>query len=216
MWPAVAIGPVKCGTMPTRCVSHTAMIFSISVMPPTFGSDTRAKSMSRCSTSGLKSRGSPLLARRQRHRRHQPQLRQLRPELLLAQRVLDDERAMRFQEAAHFDGLVEVELLMQVDHPVAVGPTPSRICAAASAISRMCDRESKVAPCAVRGVRRRGRPDSAGCRCPPEHAIARRHRPCRPLLEVMAAGFRAGTSPCGRPEVAYSSMCSRALPPNIW
>jgi hypothetical protein len=59
MWPAVPIGPVKCGTMPTRCVSHTAMIFSISVMPPTFGSDTRAKSMSRCSTSGLKSARVP-------------------------------------------------------------------------------------------------------------------------------------------------------------
>ena len=55
MWPAVAIGPVKCGTMPTLCVSHTAMILSISVMPPTFGSDARAKSMSRCSTSGLNS-----------------------------------------------------------------------------------------------------------------------------------------------------------------
>ena len=55
MCPAVAIGPVKCGTMPTLCVSQTAMIFSISVMPPTFGSDARAKSMSRCSTRGLNS-----------------------------------------------------------------------------------------------------------------------------------------------------------------
>jgi hypothetical protein len=35
------------------------MIFSISVMPPTLGSDARAKSMSRCSTSGLKSARVP-------------------------------------------------------------------------------------------------------------------------------------------------------------
>ena len=34
---AVAIGPVKCGTMPTKCVSQIAAIFIISVMPPTFG-----------------------------------------------------------------------------------------------------------------------------------------------------------------------------------
>ena len=35
------------------------MILSISVMPPTFGSDARAKSMSRCSTSGLNSARVP-------------------------------------------------------------------------------------------------------------------------------------------------------------
>jgi hypothetical protein len=68
MWPAVATGPVKCGTMPTLWVSHTAMIFSISVMPPTLGSDARAKSMSRCSTSGLNSARVPL-AGRQRYGR---------------------------------------------------------------------------------------------------------------------------------------------------
>ena len=90
MWPAVAIGPVKCGTMPTLCVSHTAMILSISVMPPTFGSDTRAKSMSRCSTSGLKSARVPHSSPgASGTRRQQPQLRNLRAELLLAERVLD-------------------------------------------------------------------------------------------------------------------------------
>ena len=35
--PAVATGPVKCGTIPMACVSHNAAIFIISVMPPTLG-----------------------------------------------------------------------------------------------------------------------------------------------------------------------------------
>ena len=34
---SVAMGPVKCGTMPTKCVSQIAAIFIISVMPPTLG-----------------------------------------------------------------------------------------------------------------------------------------------------------------------------------
>ena len=38
---AVAMGPVKCGTMPTKCVSQIAAIFIISVMPPTLGSVAR-------------------------------------------------------------------------------------------------------------------------------------------------------------------------------
>ena len=38
---ATEIVPVKCGTMPTACVSHIAAIFTISVMPPTFGSVLR-------------------------------------------------------------------------------------------------------------------------------------------------------------------------------
>ena len=121
MWPAVATGPVKCGTMPTLWVSHTAMILSISVMPPTFGSDARAKSMSRCSTSGTELRPRPpLFAGRERHGRQQAQLRDLGAELLFANRVLDAERAGRLHEPADFHGLVEVELLVQIDHPVAV------------------------------------------------------------------------------------------------
>ena len=79
--------------MPTLWVSQTAMIFSISVMPPTLGSDARAKSMSRCSTSGLKSarvpHSSPGASGTDRQ---QAQLRDLRAELLLAQRVFDAER----------------------------------------------------------------------------------------------------------------------------
>jgi hypothetical protein len=34
---AVATGPVKCGTIPTMCVSHRAATLCISVIPPTFG-----------------------------------------------------------------------------------------------------------------------------------------------------------------------------------
>ena len=43
---AVAMGPVKCGTMPTKWVSQMAVILSISVMPPTLGSVARMKSIS--------------------------------------------------------------------------------------------------------------------------------------------------------------------------
>jgi hypothetical protein len=38
---AVATGPVKCGTIPTADVSQSAMILTISVTPPTFGSVAR-------------------------------------------------------------------------------------------------------------------------------------------------------------------------------
>ena len=38
---AVGDGSVKCGTMPTKCVSQSAAIFIISVMPPTLGSVAR-------------------------------------------------------------------------------------------------------------------------------------------------------------------------------
>ena len=90
-------------------------------MPPTFGSDARAKSMSRCSTRGLNSAlRAPLLAGRQRHGRQQPQLRNLRSELFLAYRVFDAERPIRLHQPADFHRLVEVEFLVQVDHPVPI------------------------------------------------------------------------------------------------
>ena len=90
-------------------------------MPPTFGSDARAKSMSRCSTSGLNSALVPHSSPgRQRHGRQQPQLRDLRSELLFANRVLDAERPIRLHQPADFHRLVEVEFLVQVDHPVAI------------------------------------------------------------------------------------------------
>ena len=40
MWPAVPIGAVKCGIRPTLWVSHIAIIFNISVIPPTLGNET--------------------------------------------------------------------------------------------------------------------------------------------------------------------------------
>ena len=51
---AVATGPVKCGAIPTVCVSQIAMIFCISVKPPIVGIVARIQSMSRFSTSSLK------------------------------------------------------------------------------------------------------------------------------------------------------------------
>src|SRR4029079_3156935 len=62
----------------------------------------------------------PFLAWCQRHHRQQPQLRYLRSELFLANRVLDDERPRRFHETADLHGFVKIELLVEVDHPVAV------------------------------------------------------------------------------------------------
>src|SRR5690606_13015501 len=50
----------------------------------------------------------------------QPELRNLRTELLLAQRVLHAVRSNRLHQPAQFHGFVEVEALVQVDHPVAI------------------------------------------------------------------------------------------------
>ena len=121
MCAAVATGPVKCGTMPTLCVSHSAMILSISVMPPTLGSDARAKSMSRCSTSGLNSdrvpHSSPAASGIVVRSRS---FGICGAELFFAHRVLRAEGPERLHEPADFDRLVEIELLVQIDHPVAV------------------------------------------------------------------------------------------------
>ena len=122
MWPAVATGPVKCGTMPTLWVSQIAMILQHLGDAADVG-QRRAREVDVAlldERAELRSR-SPLLAGRERHRRQQPQLRDLRAELLLANRVLDAERTGRLHEPADFHRLVEVELLVQIDHPVAVG-----------------------------------------------------------------------------------------------
>ena len=154
------------------------MIFSISVIPPTLGNDTRAKSMSRCSTSGLKSARMPHSSPApDRHRRQQPQLRKLRAELLFAKRVLDREGPKRLRQPARFDRLVEVELLMQVDHEVAVGSD-----ALADLFQRLDDLrnaraciEQRSAPAAARRRRRRprpARPGAAAARAPHQRRAA--------------------------------------------
>ena len=149
MCPAVAIGPVKCGTMPTRWVSHTAMIFSISVMPPTFGSETRAKSMSRFSTSGLKSArvphsspgasGTDVISRS-----FGSCVRNCSSRSGSSTMNGRCGSRRRHTSTASWKSNFWCRSIIQLPS----GPTPSRICADASAISRMRDRESKVAPCA--------------------------------------------------------------------
>ena len=171
-------------------------------MPPTFGSDARAKSMSRCSTSGLNSARVPHSSPgRQRHGRQQPQLRDLRPELLLANRVLDAERPRRLHEPADFHRFVEIELLVQIDHPVAVRPD-----AFADLLDRLDDQpdvrpriEDRAAPAASATA-------ASPCATPPPpparagarqnaavdavHAIPGRHRCRRALFQAHRRGFR--------------------------
>ena len=64
--------------------------------------------------------GAPFLAGCQGNRRQQPQLRNLGAKLLLTQRVFDAERPVGLHQPADFNGFVKVELLVQVDHPVAI------------------------------------------------------------------------------------------------
>ena len=169
MWPAVAIGPVKCGTMPTLCVSHTRHDLEHLGDAADVGQrragevdvallDERAELRAR----------APLLAGRERHGRQQPQLRDLRAELLLAHRILDDERPRRLHEPADFHGLVEIELLVQVDHPVAV-----RADAVADLLDRLDDQPDVRSRIEHRRARRRRRVRRAARRLP-------RHRPAPP------------------------------------
>src|SRR4029079_11476364 len=65
---------------------------------------------------------SPLLARRERHRREDAELGNLRPELFFSDGIFDDEWPRWFDELADFERLVEIELLVDVDHPVAFRP----------------------------------------------------------------------------------------------
>src|SRR5687768_1219990 len=141
---------------------------------------------------------APLLSRRQRHRRQEPQLRDLRPELLFSKRILDAIGPVRFHEPAHFCGLVEVELLVQFDHPVAFRANAfpdlgHRLDDSRDARPRI---EYRTAAARQRGRyasgARRRTTTSHGARTPgarqddavhPIHAITGGHRRCRALLQ---------------------------------
>ena len=100
---------------------------------PTFGSDAREVDVPLLDEGAELRPRPPLLPGRQRHGCQQPQ-RDLRSELFLANRVLDAERSRRLHQPADFHGLVEVELLVQVDHPV-----PIRADAVADLLDRLDD-----------------------------------------------------------------------------
>ncbi len=156
---------------------------------------------------------SPLFAGRQRHGRQQPQLRDLGPELLFANRVFDAERPGRLHEPADFHRLVEVELLVQIDHPVAVGADAladllHRLDDQPDARSRIEHRAAPAATPAASTATRPGHRRARGCtrRCPTRSAsraagarqnaavdavdaIARRHRRRRAILQAHRRRF---------------------------
>ena len=98
---------------------------------------------------------------------------------------------MRFKEAAHFDGLVEIELLVQVDHPVAV--RADAFTHLRGRLGNQPDARPRIEGGALRGPAPRTgwtariRQNVA---VHSEHAIARRHRARRPLLERQRGRFR--------------------------
>ena len=200
-------------------------------MPPTFGSDARAKSMSRCSTSGLNSarvpHSSPGASGTVVRSRS---FGNLRAELLFANRILDAERPVRLHQPADFHRLVEVELLVQVDHPVAVRADAfadlldrlddlrdarprieHRAAAAATAPPGLPGRRHRAAapPRRRRGARRRGR-CSAGCRRPRDTRDSRppsspRRAPSAPSPAPRPAGRRPAAGLTSR-----TARCARA------
>ncbi len=151
--------------------------------------------------------GAPFLTRRQRHRRQQPELRNLRTELLLAQRVLHAVRSNGLHQPAQFHGFVEVEALVQVDHPVAVaadtladlrhrlddlGDAGARVERSPTATSpsggcarRTAAAGSRTGPTPARG-RRRGPPGRRRANRPIHtiDAVARLHRRPRSLSQA--------------------------------
>ena len=134
---------------------------------------------------------SPFLPRRERDGGQQPQLRNLRAELLLTHRILDAERAVRLHQPADFDGFVEVELLVQVDHPVAVGTDafPNL----RDGLDDQADARARVENGVAGGPGQcssaatpRARQDPA---VDPVHTIAGRHRRGGALLQPHRRGF---------------------------
>ena len=135
----------------------------------------------------------PFFAGRQGHGGQQPQLRNLRAELLLTDRVLDDERAVRLQQPADFHRFVKIEFLVQVDHPVAVGP---------DAVAHLCRRLRNQSDVRSRVERGAAGPSPAGgsssggatgarhdVAVHPEHAIAGRHRRGGAIPQAHGGGF---------------------------
>ena len=182
--PAVAIGPVKCGTMPTLCVSQTAMIFSISVMPPTFGSDARAKSMSRCSTSGLNSARVPHSSPGASGTVVSSRSFGICVRNCSSRTGSSTQNGrIRLHQAADLHRLVEVELLVQIDHPVAVGP---------DAVADLLDGLDDQRGCAT-GNRTPNRPAHPAAPRPPGAAVS---PPAAPRPPAAARGASACRRPC--------------------
>ena len=115
------MGPVKCGTMPTKWVSQRAAILSISVMPPTLGSVARQKSMcvifdERVEVPAI----APLFAGGQGDVDLLAEDGQVLKEGLGADGVFDEEGGEVLNHVAAADGVGEIEALVEVDGPVAV------------------------------------------------------------------------------------------------
>src|ERR1035437_9254856 len=77
-----------------------------------------------------------LLARRERQNRHLPEFGDLGPELLFSHRILEHEGTERLEQASDLHHFLEIELLVDVEEPVAVRSDPL-----ADLFARLGDRE---------------------------------------------------------------------------
>ena len=118
---AVAMGPVKWGTMPTKWVSQKAAIFSISVMPPTLGRVARTKVDGMMLDERVEVPAvAPLFAGGQGDIDFLAKDGQILQKGLSADGVFDEEGREVLDQVAAADGFGEIEALMEVDGPFAV------------------------------------------------------------------------------------------------